>query len=98
MVDMTRCLLKGKNLPHQFWGKAVSTTTYILNRSPTKRLKNNTPKEAWIGDKPRVHHLWIFGSLAYTYIPDERRKKLDNKSEALILIGYHLTGAYRLYI
>jgi len=28
-------------------GEAIVTTTFILNRSPTKRLKGVTPKEAW---------------------------------------------------
>jgi len=44
-----------------------------------------------------VNHLRIFGSLSYRHIPDERRRKLDNKSEALILVGYHPIGAYKLY-
>ncbi|RDX93140.1 hypothetical protein CR513_24641, partial [Mucuna pruriens] len=67
------------------------------NRCPTKRLQSVTPEEAWTGDKPMVNHLRIFGSLSYRHIPDERRRKLDDKSEALILIGYHPTGAYKLY-
>ncbi|RDY02272.1 hypothetical protein CR513_14284, partial [Mucuna pruriens] len=66
-------------------------------RCPTKRLQSVTPEEAWTGDKPTVNHLRIFGSLSYRHIPDERRRKLDDKSEALILIGYHPTGAYKLY-
>jgi len=71
----------------------MSIAVYILNHNPSKRLKSNTHEEAWTNDRPRVHHFQIFGSLAYRFMLDERRKKLDNKSEALILIGYHLTGA-----
>jgi hypothetical protein len=33
-------------------------------------------------------HLRVFGSIAYVHIPDEKRKKLDSKSEKCILIGY----------
>ncbi|MCI34945.1 copia-type polyprotein, partial [Trifolium medium] len=33
----------------------------------------------------------------YRHIPDQRRKKLDDKSETLILIGYHTAGSYKLY-
>jgi len=90
-------MLKGKGLPNCYWGEVVTTTTYVLNRCPTKRLQSITPEEAWTGDKPTVNHLRIFGSLSYRHIPDERRKKLDDKSEALILVGYHPTGAYKLY-
>jgi len=39
----------------------------------------------------------VFGSTYYRYIPNERRKKLDDKNESIILIGYHPIGAYELY-
>lgn len=42
-------------------------------------------------------HFKIFGSICHRHIPEERRKKLDDKSEALMLVGYHPTGAYKLY-
>ncbi|OIW15328.1 hypothetical protein TanjilG_10768 [Lupinus angustifolius] len=94
---MTRSMLKTKKLPKQFWGEAVSTSAYILNRCPSSRLEGITPEEAWSGKKPNINHLRIFGSLCYKHVPDAQRKKLDDKSERLILIGYHTTGAYRLY-
>jgi len=97
LVDMTRCMLKGKGLPNSYLGEAVTTAAYILNRCPTKRLRFVTPEETWSGVKPHVQHLKIFGSICYRHIPDEKRKKLDDKSEPLILIGYHPTGAYNLY-
>ena len=97
LLDMARCMLKGKGLLNCYWGEAVTTAAYVLNRCPTKRLQSITPEEAWTGDKPTVNHLRIFGSLSYRHIPDERRKKLDDKIEALILVGYHPTSAYKLY-
>ncbi|CAJ2662467.1 unnamed protein product [Trifolium pratense] len=85
-----------KNLPHKFWGEAVLTAAYILNKCPTKKLKV-VPEEAWCGRKPSVKHLKVFGSLCYKHVPDARRTKLEDKSEIMILIGYHPTGAYKLY-
>jgi hypothetical protein len=55
------------------------------------------PEEAWCGSKPSVKHLIIFGSLCYKHVPDARRSKLEDKSEIMNLIGYHPTGAYKLY-
>jgi len=75
----------------------VSTTTYLLNRCPTNRLKEKVPEEVWSRRKPLVSYLRIFGSLCYKHIPDAKRRKLEDKSEPMILIGYHVTGAYRLY-
>ncbi|WVZ19823.1 hypothetical protein V8G54_007145 [Vigna mungo] len=62
---------------------------YLLNRSPTRVLENTTPEEAWTGFKPFASHLRVFGSVYYKHVPNERRKKLDDKSEVLILFGYH---------
>jgi len=40
--------------------------------------------------------LKVFGSICHKHVPDSRRKKLEDKSEAVILVGYHNIGAYRL--
>jgi hypothetical protein len=39
----------------------------------------------------------VFGSLCYKHVPDAKRKKLEDKSVPMIFVGYHRTGAYRLY-
>ncbi|KAK2437282.1 putative mitochondrial protein [Trifolium repens] len=95
-MDMTRCMLKEKKLPHSFWGEAVTTACYVLNKCPTKRL-DKVPEAIWTGSTPSVQHLRVFGSLCYKHIPDQRRRKLDDKSEVLILVGYHTAGSYKLY-
>jgi transposase InsO family protein len=96
IMDMTRCMLKEKKLPHSFWGEAVTTACYVLNKCPTKRL-DKVPEAIWTGSTPSVQHLRVFGSLCYKHIPDQRRRKLDDKSEVLILVGYHTAGSYKLY-
>ncbi|KEH40758.1 hypothetical protein MTR_1g034230 [Medicago truncatula] len=44
-----------------------------------------------------VQHLRVFGSLCLRHIPDQMRRKLDDKSQSMIFVGYHLTGAYKIY-
>lgn len=90
-------MLRSKKLPHSFWAEAVTTAVYVLNRCPTKKLDGKVPEEAWFGVKPSVRHFRIFGSLCYRHIPDQKRKKLDDKSEAMIFVGYNSTGSYKLY-
>jgi len=46
LVNMIRCMLKIKGLPKEPWEEAALTAIYVLNRSPTKRLKGITPEEA----------------------------------------------------
>jgi hypothetical protein len=40
-----------------------------------------TPKEKFIGKKPDVSHLRVFGCIAYVHVPNEKRSKLDPKAE-----------------
>ena len=80
VVEMARSMLRSKGLL-KFWAEVVSTTIYLLNISPTKAVKNITPTEAWMGVKPLVKHLRIFGCIAYTLIPSQRLQTFDAMSE-----------------
>lgn len=73
------------------------TTTYILNRMRTKRMKDVTLKEAWSKIKPNVSHLKVFGLVCYKHTPDQLRRKLDDKGTTHILVGYHSIRGYRLF-
>jgi len=85
---MARSMLKGKVLPNKFWAEAVNTAAYILNRSPTKAIRNQSQFEAWHKRKLDVSHLKVFGSIAYAFIPSQSRDKFDEKGEKLIFIVY----------
>lgn len=88
LMEMARCMLKGKSLPNKFWLDALMCANYILNRAPTKALKTITPYEAWIGRKPVVSHMRVFGCLAYAQIPSQLQHKLEDKALKCIFIGY----------
>jgi hypothetical protein len=81
-------MLNEKNLPNYFWAEAVATTVYIMNRTPTAVVHGMTPEEKFIGKKPNVSHLRVFGCIAYVHVPNEKRSKLDPKVEKCIFIGY----------
>jgi len=66
----------------------MNCANYIVNRTPTKALKNITLEEAWTKIKPNVSHFRVFGSIAWAHIPDEKRKALQPKSEKCIFVGY----------
>jgi hypothetical protein len=59
-------------------------------------LDRITPEESWSGVRPNLNHLKVFGSLVYRHVPDQLRRKLDDKSNQMVLIGYHSTGGYKL--
>ena len=90
-------MLKEKKHPHTLWREVFTTTSYMLNRCPTKNLKKVFPFEKWTGDNQSVSHFRIFGFVCYKRVPGATRKKLDDKSKVMLLIGYHIIGAYKLY-
>ena len=76
----------------------MTCAIYILNLCPTKILNTKTPEEVWTGRKPKFSHLRVFSLLCYVHILEEKRKKLDDKSEKAIMVGYHSTSGYRLVV
>ncbi|KAL6348524.1 hypothetical protein AAG906_013144 [Vitis piasezkii] len=62
---MARSLLKSMGVLDEFWGEAVSTAVYLLNRAPTKSIIGKTPYEAYYNRKPTVDHFRIFGCVGH---------------------------------
>jgi transposase InsO family protein len=98
VVDMARCLLKSKGLLGEFWGEAVSTAVYLLNRTPTKSLQGRTPYEAWNKRNPNVQHLRTFGCVVHVKKLGPAVTKLSDRSTSMVFIGYESgTKGYRVY-
>ncbi|MCO5600205.1 hypothetical protein L7F22_054314 [Adiantum nelumboides] len=98
LMEMARCMLKAKSLPHKLWMEAVACAAHVLNRCPTRALKTITPYESWYDRKPSVSYLRVFGCLAYAHIPQQLRGKLDDKAIKCIFVGYSSgSKGYRLY-
>ena len=95
---MVRSMLKEKHFPNEYWAKVVNCAVYILNRFPTKAVMNRVSEEAWSGTKQFVTHMKVFGCVAYAHVPDQLRKKLNNKGENCIFVGYNdESNTYKLY-
>ena len=95
IMGLVRSMLKGKKLPLELWRGAVTTCTYVLNRSATKSLRGKTPYACWFGKKPSVNHLRIFGSLVHVKVT-ENVGKLEDKSQEMMFVGYEQgSKAYR---
>jgi hypothetical protein len=88
LMEKARCMLSGVELGKEFWVEAVGTACYLVNRSPSSSLDDKTPQEVWIGKKPSLTHLKVFGYEAYVHVPKENMSKLDKKVEKCIFIGY----------
>lgn len=87
LLDMVRSMISHSTLPESFWGEALKTAVYLLNRVPTKAVAK-TPYEMWTGRKPSLKHLHVWGcpAEARPYRPNEG--KLDSKTVSSYFIGY----------
>ena len=78
VLEATRSFLKTMSVPERLWGEAVRHAVYVLNRMPTKGVKNMTPYEGWKGKKPTLHHVKVFGCLAHMKKPSNQLTKLSD--------------------
>jgi hypothetical protein len=49
VVECVRSMLHQKSLPLEFWGEAVNTAVYVLNRISSRTLHGETPFTKWYG-------------------------------------------------
>jgi hypothetical protein len=95
---MACSMLKAKGLSGYFWGEAIATAVYLLNRSPTRAVEGMTPFETWYGKKPGMAHLRTFGCVVHVKNTKPHMKKLDDRSTRMIFVGYESgSKAYRAY-
>jgi len=98
LVERAKCLIFNSRLEKKFWAEAISTSAYIVNRTPTKSLDYKTPYQMWTGKKPNLSNMKIFGCSAMVHVPKENRQKWDSKAIKMIFVGYcDYTKGYRLY-
>lgn len=98
LKEMVNSLLSYSGLSDGFWGEAMLTACYILNRTPNKRSKN-TPYEIWHKRVPNLSYLKIWGCRAVVRLTDPKRKNLGEKGIDCIFIGYaEHSKAYRFYV
>ena len=77
IVEAAKAMIHDQSLPLHLWAEASKTAVYVQNRSPHKILGNMTPEEAFIGKKPDLSNLRIFGCPVYVHVPKDKRTKLD---------------------
>jgi transposase InsO family protein len=80
IAEITFTMSNEKNLPNYFWAKAIAIIVYIMNQTPITAVHGITPKEKFIGNKPNVSHLRMFGCIAYMHVPNEKDIKTRSKS------------------
>ncbi|WVZ61109.1 hypothetical protein U9M48_011031 [Paspalum notatum var. saurae] len=98
IMGMARSMMKAMALPGWFWGEAVTTAVFILNRASTRSVDGKTPFKVWYGYKPPMHYFRTFGCMAHVKTAGKHLGKLDDRSTPMVFVGYKAgTKAYRFY-
>ena len=98
LKEMVNSMLSYSGLNDGFWGEAMLTACYLLNRVPNKRNKV-TPYELWFKKTPNLNYIQVWGCRAVVRLPDPKHKTLGEKGVECIFIGYaEHSKAYRFYV
>jgi hypothetical protein len=100
LLEVTRSLMLDMHFPKSYWGDALLTATYLINRMPSRVLDFQTPLEVLspplsteIGVSPKN-----FGCVCFVYIHGLARSKLDPRSLKCVFVGYSSTQkGYKCY-
>lgn len=97
LVEKARAMMLDSGISKRFWGQAIQTAAYLVNRSPSSAIDTGiTPFELWESKKPNISNLRTFDCSAYVHIPKDLRKKMDSKAWKGIFVGYAHNG-YRVW-
>ncbi|GKF53291.1 zinc finger, CCHC-type containing protein [Tanacetum coccineum] len=95
---MVNSKLSYSGLSQGFWGEAMLTACYLLNRVPNKRSRM-TPYELWTKRKPNMNYLRVWGCRVVVRLPYPKLKTLGKRGIECIFVGYaEHSKAFRFYV
>jgi transposase InsO family protein len=98
ILNVARCLRFQAHLPIKFWGECVLTAVYLINRTPSKNLKNLSPYECLYRRAPNYKFLRVFGCLCYAQTSRVDRDKFQPRGVPCVFLGYPPRhSGYRLF-
>ncbi|CAI7880049.1 unnamed protein product [Closterium sp. NIES-53] len=93
IMETARGLLVEAGLPDYFWPDAVRSACVAKNRALTHVGEDKwVPYVEWIGRKPKVEMLWVFGCMCMALVPKHLR---HNKLGAKAIWAVHLGMAQK---
>jgi len=87
LLDMVRSMMAQANLDMSYWGDALLTAAYVLNRMPSKSV-SSTPYELWTQRKPNLSNLRPWGCATYVHNTKSEFGKLGPKGKKCVFLRY----------
>ncbi|CAL9003914.1 unnamed protein product, partial [Prunus brigantina] len=102
LLEVVRASLFDAQMPRSFWGEAVCSAVYLINRVPSSVLNFQTPLQALrqlcaLHSTPNLEPR-VFGCVTFVHLYTYQRNKLEPRALKCVFIGYaqHQKG-YRCY-
>ncbi|BBN68727.1 hypothetical protein Prudu_550S000600, partial [Prunus dulcis] len=102
LLEVVRASLFDAQMPRSFWGEAVCSAAYLINRVPSSVLNFQTPLQALrqfcaLHSTPNLEPR-VFGCVTFVHLYTHQRNKLEPRALKCVFIGYaqHQKG-YRCY-
>lgn len=97
LLKVARALRFQGHIPIMFWGDCILTTTYIINRLPSKFLHDISPNEKFHKIAPSLSHMRTLRCLCYGTYPNPT-DKFSLRAIIAVFMGYSpVQKGYRLY-
>ena len=99
LIETARTFHLHYHVPFHFWGDAVLTACYLINRMPSSVLHDQIPHSLLFPDQP-LYFLppRVFGCTCFVHILTPRQDKLSAKATKCIFLGYsRLQKGYHCY-
>ncbi|GKC74320.1 ribonuclease H-like domain-containing protein [Tanacetum coccineum] len=98
LIEAVRTMLVDSKLPTTFWAKAVNTACYVQNRVLVTKPHNKTPYEFFLGRKPALGFMRLFGCPVTILNTIDNLGKFDGKVDEGFFVGYSInTKAFRVF-
>ena len=91
LLEVARSLMFTMNVPKFFWGEAVKTAAYLINRMPLRVLDNKSPAELLLGSNDFVVPPKVFGCVCFVHDYINNVGKLDPRALKCVFVGYSPT-------
>ncbi|RVW69729.1 Retrovirus-related Pol polyprotein from transposon TNT 1-94 [Vitis vinifera] len=90
LLEVARCLMFSSNVPNYFWGEAILTATYLINRMPSRVLTFQSPRQLFLKQFPHTRAassdlpLKVFGCTAFVHVYPQNRSKFAPRANKCI--------------
>ncbi|KAJ7969877.1 Retrovirus-related Pol polyprotein from transposon TNT 1-94 [Quillaja saponaria] len=98
LLEVARSLMFTMNVPKIYWGDAVLSAAYLINRMPLRALEFKTPLDLLLRNCSFIVPLKVFGCVCFVHKHKKDISKLDPRALKCIFIEYTATQkGYKCY-